>query len=66
MAIPQHLDVLKQGVPANAIFYFNLDDFNLLPYFDLYTDFLQFIDSEFRRFSGHMRSFVVSAEAKSA
>jgi len=49
MDIISHL--LEQGVPANAIFYFNLDDFNLLSYFDLYTDFLQFIDSEHSGFS---------------
>jgi predicted AAA+ superfamily ATPase len=43
--------LLKQGVPADAIFYFNLDDFNLFPYFEVYTDFLQFIDSEHTGFT---------------
>lgn len=49
MDIISHL--LKQDVPADAIFYFNLDDFNLLPYFDPYTDFLQFIASEYTGFT---------------
>lgn len=49
MDVIAHL--LRKGVQANAIFYFNLDDFNLLPYFDQYTDFLQFINSEYRGFS---------------
>jgi predicted AAA+ superfamily ATPase len=43
--------LLNRGVPAEAIFYFNLDDFNLLPYFQQYTDFLQFIDSEYTGFT---------------
>ncbi len=49
MDIVSHL--LKKGVAAEAIFYFNLDDFNLHPYFENYTDFLQFIDSEYNGFS---------------
>jgi len=48
MDIVSHL--LKEGVPAEAIFYFNLDDFNLHSYFENYTDFLQFIDSEYKGF----------------
>jgi predicted AAA+ superfamily ATPase len=49
MDIVSHL--LQKGVAAESIFYFNLDDFNLHPYFENYTDFIQFIDSEYRGFS---------------
>lgn len=49
MDIVSHL--LQKGVPAEAIFYFNLDDFNLHPYFENYTDFIEFINSEYKEFS---------------
>jgi predicted AAA+ superfamily ATPase len=49
MDIVSHL--LQESVPAESIFYFNLDDFNLHPYFENYTDFIQFIDSEYKGFS---------------
>ena len=49
MDIISHL--LEQDVPASSIFYFNLDDFNLLSYFERYTDFLQFIESEHSGFA---------------
>jgi predicted AAA+ superfamily ATPase len=49
MDIVSHL--LQKSVPAESIFYFNLDDFNLHPYFENYTDFIQFINSEYKGFS---------------
>jgi predicted AAA+ superfamily ATPase len=44
-------DLLQNGIPRDAIFYFNLDDFNLHTYFDNYTDFIEFIKSEYSGFS---------------
>lgn len=49
MDMVSHL--LQKGIPAEAIFYFNLDDFNLHSYFENYTDFIQFINSEYKGFS---------------
>jgi predicted AAA+ superfamily ATPase len=43
--------LLQNQVPAEAVFYFNLDDFNLHPYFDNYTDFIEFIKSEYKGFA---------------
>lgn len=49
VSIISHL--LKEGISPEAIFYFNLDDFNLHPYFTRYTDFIDFIRSENKGFS---------------
>ncbi len=43
-------NLLKKGVEPKSVFYFNLDDFNLHPYFEQYTDFIQFINSEYQGF----------------
>ncbi len=42
--------LLRKKVAPKAIFYFNLDDFNLHPYFENYTRFINFINSEYEGF----------------
>jgi hypothetical protein len=43
--------LLAKGVTPKSIFYFNLDDFNLHPYFKDHTDFIDFIQSEHAGFA---------------
>ena len=42
--------LLEQNTHPSAIFYFNLDDDSLHPYFEKYTDFIEFINSEYKGF----------------
>ncbi len=43
--------LLSKNISPAAIFYFNLDDINLYPYFTNYADFIEFIHSEYPGFS---------------
>jgi hypothetical protein len=42
--------LLEQKTRPDSIFYFNLDDDSLHPYFEQYTDFISFINSEYKGF----------------
>jgi len=42
--------LLRQNICPASIFYFNLDDDSLHPYFEKYTDFIDFIDTEYKGF----------------
>jgi hypothetical protein len=42
--------LLSQNISPSSIFYFNLDDYSLHPYFEKYTDFIDFINSEYQGF----------------